>query len=54
MSVEWVRKIKECIRTLAPRFSMSRMVKEYTDELYLPVMEMAALANGKAKKEVKA
>ena len=53
MSVEWVRKIKECIRTLAPRFSMSRMVKEYTDDLYLPVMEMAALANGRAKKKAK-
>ena len=53
MSVEWVRKIKECIRTLAPRFSMSRMVKEYTDELYLPVMEMAAQANGKVKNKVK-
>jgi len=49
ISTEWVRKIKECIRTLAPRFSMSRMVKEYTDELYLPVMEMAAQANGKVK-----
>ena len=53
MSVEWVRKIKECIRTLAPRFSMSRMVKEYTDDLYLPVMEMAAQANGKVKNKVK-
>jgi starch phosphorylase len=37
--VEWVQKIKECIRTLAPRFSMRRMVKEYTEELYLPVMQ---------------
>jgi len=53
MSVEWVRKVKECIRTLAPRFSMSRMVKEYTDELYLPVMEMATQANGKLKKNAK-
>jgi starch phosphorylase len=39
MPVEWVHKIKECIRTLAPRFSMSRMVKEYTEELYLPMMK---------------
>jgi starch phosphorylase len=53
MSVEWVRKIKECIRTLAPRFSMSRMVKEYTDDLYLPVMEMTAQANGKVKNKIK-
>jgi starch phosphorylase len=53
MSVEWVRKIKECIRTLAPRFSMSRMVKEYTDELYLPVIGMATQANGKVEKAIK-
>ena len=49
MSIEWVRKIKECIRTLAPRFSMSRMVKEYTEELYLPVMATAEQANGGKK-----
>ena len=42
MSEDWVMKVKECIRTLAPRFSMSRMVKEYTTELYLPVMQTAA------------
>jgi len=50
ISEDWVLKIKECIRTLAPRFSMSRMVKEYTTELYLPVMETAALAKAKTAK----
>ncbi|MEN8241052.1 MAG: alpha-glucan family phosphorylase, partial [Chloroflexota bacterium] len=35
---EWVQKTKECIRTLAPRFSMTRMVKEYAERLYLPVL----------------
>jgi starch phosphorylase len=53
MSVDWVMKVKECIRTLAPRFSMSRMVKEYTTELYLPVMETAAHANAKNIKSKK-
>jgi starch phosphorylase len=38
MPEKWVLKVKECIRTLAPRFSMSRMVKEYTNELYLPLL----------------
>jgi glucan phosphorylase len=28
--------MKESIRTLSPRFSMRRMVKEYTDNLYFP------------------
>jgi len=37
--VEWVAMMKESIRTLSPRFSMRRMVKEYTQDLYLPVMQ---------------
>ena len=36
MPVDWVHMVKECIRTVAPRFSMRRMVKEYTNDLYLP------------------
>ena len=39
MPVEWVQYTKECIRTLAPRFSMRRMVKEYAEDLYLPVIQ---------------
>ncbi|MEK6221061.1 MAG: alpha-glucan family phosphorylase [Chloroflexota bacterium] len=39
MPVEWVTKVKECIRTLAPRFSMRRMVKDYTEQMYLPVIQ---------------
>ena len=33
---EWLAKIKESIRTLLPRFSISRMLKEYTEQLYFP------------------
>ena len=36
--VEWLQMVKESIRSLAPRFSMRRMVKEYTQQLYIPVM----------------
>ena len=32
---QWVATMKEAIRTLAPAFSMRRMVKEYTDSLYI-------------------
>lgn len=32
----WVAVMKEAIRSCAPRFSMSRQVKEYTERLYLP------------------
>lgn len=31
----WLRLVKEAIRTLAPRFSARRMVKEYVEKLYL-------------------
>ncbi len=36
---EWLARMKESIRTLAPQFSMRRMVKEYVDRLYFPVMK---------------
>lgn len=36
---EWIARIKESIQTLAPRFSMRRMVKEYVNTLYLPAMQ---------------
>jgi starch phosphorylase len=34
----WVKVVKETIRTVAPQFSMTRMVKEYTNDLYIPGM----------------
>jgi glycogen phosphorylase len=36
---EWLARVKESIRTLAPQFSMRRMVKEYVGRLYLPAMQ---------------
>lgn len=33
---EWVRRMKNAMRTVCPIFSASRMVKEYTERLYLP------------------
>ena len=41
---EWIARIKENMRTLVPEFSMRRMVKEYTDRLYMPAWESEALA----------
>jgi starch phosphorylase len=32
----WIERMKESIKTLTPRFSMHRMVKEYTQRLYFP------------------
>ncbi|HEX8982115.1 MAG TPA: alpha-glucan family phosphorylase [Ktedonobacterales bacterium] len=42
MPHEWVAVMKEAIRTVAPQFSMSRMVKDYVREYYMP-----AVASGK-------
>ncbi|MEE8567567.1 MAG: alpha-glucan family phosphorylase [Anaerolineales bacterium] len=35
---EWLGLVKQSIITLAPRFSMRRMVKEYVSEMYQPVL----------------
>ncbi|MBI9051215.1 MAG: alpha-glucan family phosphorylase [Anaerolineaceae bacterium] len=37
--VDWVAKMKYCIRTLAPQFSMRRMLREYTEDFYRPACE---------------
>jgi glycogen phosphorylase len=36
---EWIARIKDCIRTLAPQFSTRRMLKEYVTGSYIPAME---------------
>ena len=37
--LDWMEYMKETIRTCGPNFSMRRMVKEYTTELYIPSIE---------------
>jgi len=39
LPVEWIGLMKESIRTLAPEFSMRRMVKAYANDLYFEVMD---------------
>jgi starch phosphorylase len=34
----WIEVMREAIRSNAPRFSLRRMLKEYTDELYVPAL----------------
>ncbi len=41
LPVEWIARMKESMRTLAPQFSMRRMVKEYTERLYHNAMDGA-------------
>jgi starch phosphorylase len=37
--VRWVRMIKEAMRTVGPRFSARRMVKEYFERMYAPALQ---------------
>jgi starch phosphorylase len=38
-SAAWLAMAKESIRSLAPKYSARRMLKQYVEEMYLPVME---------------
>jgi starch phosphorylase len=38
----WLAVVKEAIRTVAPRFSARRMVKEYVERMYAPAVEKRA------------
>ena len=40
MPMDWIARIKESIRTLAPQFTMRRMLKEYVTEMYLPALQV--------------
>jgi starch phosphorylase len=43
---EWIGRVKESIRTLAPRFSMRRMLREYVDSMYVPSLPEPETAEG--------
>ena len=48
LPVEWIGRIKTCIRTLSPQFGMHRMLKEYVEDLYLPaVLDSRNVTSGK-------
>jgi len=38
LPTQWISRVKESIRTLAPRFCMRRMLKEYVADMYLPAL----------------
>lgn len=39
LPVEWISRMKESIRTLAPEFSMRRMVKSYAEDMYFDLID---------------
>jgi starch phosphorylase len=43
---DWIARVKDAIRTLAPQFSTGRMLKEYVTDLYIPAMTGQRVAAG--------
>lgn len=39
--VRWLRMVKEAIRSVVPRFCATRMMKEYTERVYIPAVRSA-------------
>jgi starch phosphorylase len=44
----WMAIVKEAIRTVAPRFSARRMVKEYAERMYAPAFDRRQSTGGRA------
>ena len=40
---EWIARMKNCMRTLAPAFSTNRMVRDYCDQFYVPAIKRGQL-----------
>jgi starch phosphorylase len=43
MPRRWLQVVKQSIRTVLPRFSARRMVKEYVRDMYLPALKDQAV-----------
>jgi len=39
ISHAWLKRVKESMKTIIPRFSTRRMVKEYVDRLYVAALK---------------
>ncbi len=49
LSPEWIARMKESIRTIAPQFTMRRMLKDYMSQLYLPGLQAEESTEAEAK-----
>ena len=49
----WIKIVKETIKTITPAFSACRMMKEYTEQMYLPAAGQQVSKNNQVEgKEV--
>ena len=50
----WVAAMKEAIRTVAPQFSMRRMLKDYVNQLYVPALRLGARMDAESYAQARA
>ncbi len=53
-SKQWVKRMRDSIKSVAPTFSTARMVKDYVNNLYLPAHDYSADLNADKEKGAKA
>jgi starch phosphorylase len=46
----WIQRMKNCLRKLAPMFNTNRMVRDYTEKLYLPAAARGAALGAESLK----
>ncbi len=47
LSVEWLRRMKEAIATITPKFSSDRMVRDYAELAYSNLLQAAQTPAGR-------
>jgi starch phosphorylase len=50
---EWIARMKSCMRKLAPVFNTNRMVRQYTEQFYLPAATRGAVLGADGMKRAK-
>ncbi len=50
---QWLRTMREAIRTCAPQYSMRRMVKEYAQRFYVPEMKQSIRINQDSYEQIR-
>ena len=47
----WIKVAKEAIRSISPAFGACRMMKEYTQRMYLPAVKAASIKSSLASEK---
>jgi len=50
---EWIARMKSCMRKLAPVFNTNRMVRQYTEQFYLPAAKRGTVLGADGMKRAK-